>query len=37
MEDDEMIACVSKINGGGTTDVICSDGKKRLCIVRKEI
>ena len=35
-EEEEIIACVCKINGGGTTDIICNDGKKRLCIIRQK-
>ena len=35
-DEDEQYARVIKINGGGTADVLCNDGIKRLLIIRKK-
>ena len=35
-EEEEVIARVIKVNGFGTVDVLCNDGVKRLCIIRKK-
>lgn len=35
-DEDEMYAAVSKIFGNGMCDVMCNDGKSRLCIIRNK-
>ena len=35
-EEGEVYARIIKVNGGGTADIICNDGKVRLLIIRKK-
>ncbi len=35
-EEEEVLACVIKVNGFGMVDVLCNDGVTRLCIIRKK-
>ena len=35
-EDGEIYACVVKLYGGANCEVLCEDGKSRLCIIRNK-
>lgn len=35
-DDGEIFAVVTKFFGGATVEVMCSDGKERLCIIRRK-
>ena len=36
MEEGEIFACVLQLYGYGNAEILCNDGVKRLCIIRKK-